>query len=222
MNTQARILNRVSNALIRNNGADYAQLASLRQTIPGWSNELHQIFFKAVLADESVKSVLVCGVYHGLDLAIMRGLLDAHWPGRDVRLVGVDLFSAESCADWPPEKRHLTWEDAFNCPPPSIEAARRNCPKAEIIACSSVAYLGQCAGNFDFIYLDTSHDETTVAAEIGNSVKLHIDGQTTPRILAGDDYCGPAEWGVDRAVNALLPQHAVLFDRIWVNATTKP
>jgi hypothetical protein len=70
------------------------------------------------------------------------------------------------------------------------------------------------AGCFDFIYLDTSHDEGTVTEEIAAAKLVAMPDA----ILAGDDYTGPGNFkcGVELAVNALLPNHNVLFNRTWI------
>lgn len=210
---------------------DWASLASLdiprertifdqhRRRIPGWTEYTQFLFFAAVLAElfREVRTprILICGVYHGLDLALIANI--ALRLGRAIDLHGVDLFSAEPCADWPPGKRGMTWEQAFGCPPPSIEAARRNCPSALISQHSAETFidchLGVADRAFDFIYLDTSHDEKTVRGEI-----IAAKRRTYGAILAGDDYTGPDSFnnGVESAVNALLPDHNVLFNRTWI------
>lgn len=211
MNTQARIINRITHNIIRPMPEIQAFL-DMQKRIPGWSTWVTQLFFRSVLAEESVRRVLVCGVYHGLDLALIQHLADTYHPERNIELTGVDIFSAEPCKDWPPDKLDMTWEQAFDCPPPSLKAAQENAPKARIHKTDSTAYLMGHAKEFDFIFLDTSHDEQTVRQEVRAAMR------NESCILAGDDYYGPANWGVDKAVGKLLPSHAVVFDRIWIYA----
>jgi hypothetical protein len=216
MNPTAHIVNDVTAGNLER--ADIETFQGLRRTIPGWSTWNHISFFKAALTrlfsdSKAVPSVLVGGVYHGMDLAIIAFLAQRYWPGQAYRLVGCDLFSAEPCADWPEDKRGMTWERAFGCPPPSMEAAARNCPKAELVKADSVAYMADHGAEFDLIYLDTSHDEQTVRSELTSVLINPAKGL----LLAGDDYSGDGgfQGGVARAVDAMLPDHTVLFNRIW-------
>jgi hypothetical protein len=181
--------------------------------IPGWSLPCHASFFSAVC--EALRpsfTALICGVYHGLDLALLR------WAARDTRtlveITGVDLFSDSPCADWTPEQvARGSWQGNGFGPPPSIEAARLNAPEAEIIRSHSVEYMKTCGRSFDFIYLDTSHDYTTVRDEIAAARNI----LTERAILAGDDYMQPCVgWGVDRAVCESLPHHVGIASRIWL------
>lgn len=214
MTPAARIINDMF--LERLTPEDEAAFSYLRRTIPGWSTPLHALFFKCVLKElfrtNSDPALYVCGVYHGLDLAIISDLARRHHAGREYWLSGVDLFSAEPCDDWPADKRGMTWEEAFNCPPPSMEAAKKNAPGAEIIKGRSTHHLPDLSIAADFIYLDTSHDEKTVTDE------LAAIGETAA-ILSGDDYTGPEgsfECGVKTALDKLLPRHNAVANRIWI------
>lgn len=190
-----------------------AEAAGLVCRIPGWSNVIHFQFFRSLFLSMERPRILVCGVYHGLDLALIE--LAANSTGRPFgRLVGVDLFSSEPCADWPAEKRGMTWKQAFGCEPPSESAARANAPSAEIVRSNSVEYLKKHAGEFDAIFLDTSHDYETVRAEISACLRRYAR-----IVLCGDDYSGgPADcdWGVAKAVEEMAPHHFALFNRIWL------
>ena len=215
----ARIINQTTCGNLT--AADFAAYAELRLRIKGWPSLQHMAFFKAVLAElfstEAVPSLLVCGVYHGMDLAMIEGLAERHRPPRPMQLVGVDLFSSAPCADWPEEKRGMTWEQAFGCPPPSLEIAQRNVKRAQLVPVSSVDYLARHSHEFDFIYLDTSHDEATVRSEL---TPILCNARAPGLIIAGDDYSeqgGGFTSGVQRAVEGLLPEHNVLFDRIWIS-----
>jgi hypothetical protein len=135
MKPVARIINRVSMENEHESLIEWGRIHSIIQRIPGWTKPEQALFFLAVLEElfrsERTPRMLICGVYHGLDLALIADVAAAYF-GRSVELHGVDLFSAEPCADWPEEKRGMTWEQAFQCPPPSLDAARANCPGAQI------------------------------------------------------------------------------------------
>lgn len=181
--------------------------------IPGWSRPAHALFFSAVC--ESLRPsfrALVCGVYHGLDLALI--LVTAKRAGVSVELTGVDLFSDQPCADWDEDQRARgTWEANGFGPPPSIESARLNAPTARLVKANSIEFMQSSPQLFDFIYLDTSHDYETVAREIPAAKRILAPGG----VLAGDDYYNPGSgWGVDRAVCELCPHHVALWNRIWL------
>jgi hypothetical protein len=218
MNTPARIINAATMGVTPE---DIVAANELGTRIPGWSNLHHVAFFKAALRElfgtYKAPSILVCGVYHGLDLAIIADLAARYHSGRQFRLVGVDLFSSQPCADWPQEKRGMTWEQAFGCAPPNMIAAATNCPRAEIRQCDSVTYLANNGHDFDFIYLDTSHDEQTVRRELTSALINPRDYS----LIAGDDYGGEGgfEGGVQRAVDSMLPNHLAVFNRIWISQT---
>jgi len=215
MKTIQSIIHRTTLACVSREGTRLPDAEKLISRIPGWSYELHYLFFRSLLLSLNRPRILVCGVYHGLDLALIE--LAANATGRPIaRIVGVDLFSSEPCADWPEEKRGMTWREAFNCEPPSETAARANAPTAEIVRSNSVDYLRQHASEFDVIFLDTSHDYETVRNEIG---ACSGRDDLAPFILCGDDYSGgPADcdWGVASAVEEMAPDHFALFNRIWL------
>lgn len=212
----ARIINRITTRTPADNERAVAVFNATRTTIPGWSLPLHYAFFEAV-AQEMPKefSALICGVYHGLDLALLTKA--AGVAGRNLTLTGVDLFSDQPCADWTPEqKARLTWEGNGFGPPPNREAAQRNAPKAGLVQDSASRYLASAATHsFDFVYLDTSHDLQTVGAEIDAARRTIKPGG----IMAGDDYSHNEEagYGVQRAVCAALPYHAAVFSRVWLS-----
>jgi hypothetical protein len=210
-------------------GASDIYLAA-RSRIPGWTDYQTFAFFRAVLDElfrdpDAIPRILIAGVYHGLDLALIDGLAARYHPNRSYLLTGVDLFSSAPCADWPEEVRHLSWEEAFHCAPPSIEAARHNSPRSEIVQGDAAELLATSRRRsgvlwhdtpFHFVYLDTSHDEKSVRAEIAATVTTHMPGT----VLAGDDYTGPGSFicGVAKAVDYMLPNHHVLFNRTWLTA----
>ncbi len=191
---------------------DVERLRELKEGVPGWSELAHFIFFRELLRAKPNASVLVCGVYNGLDLRYMAGI--AQDLGHTVRLVGVDLFENAETADWPDEDKGkgLTWEQSsFHAPGPSLENSRKNCPSAELHKGDAVAFMRNCQEKFDIIYLDDSHDYLTVSAEIPAALSILKPGG----LIAGDDYV----WRnneVKQAVCELLPHHAVMFQRIWL------
>jgi hypothetical protein len=217
MTPAARIINDMF--LERLTPEDEAAFSYLRRTIPGWSTPLHALFFKCVLKElfsrHENPALCICGVYHGLDLAIISDLAARYHVGRAYYLGGVDLFSSEPCDDWPAEKRGMTWEDAFGCAPPSMESAKKNAPGAEIIKARSTDYLAGSFFEAEFIYLDTSHDEKTVTDELAAIGEV----DATHTILAGDDYTGPEgsfECGVKTALDKILPHHNAIANRLWI------
>lgn len=184
-----------------------------RESIPGWSLPAHAVFFSAVA--EAMKPnfrALVCGVYHGLDLALLQ------WAAKDARkeveITGVDLFSDQPCADWDEGQRARgTWEANGFGPPPSMEAAQKNATGANLVRANSIEFMESSQQVFDFIYIDTSHDYETVRREIIAAKRILAPGG----VLAGDDYSAPGSgWGVDRACCEVIPHHVALWNRIWL------
>ena len=190
---------------------DIDRLRELKEGVPGWSELAHYITFRELLKAKPNARILVCGVYHGLDLRYLAGI--AEDLGQKPTLVGVDLFSDGPCADWPVEKRGLPWMEAVGCPAPDMEAAKRNCPSAQIYKSDSVEFMQGSPFLFDVIVLDASHDEASVRAEIVAAQRILAHGG----ILLGDDYVWGMGDGVKKAVEALLPHHIVLFNRIWLS-----
>ena len=210
----ARIVNTISCRTDADNRRSFSVFHGLRGRIPGWSQLLHLAFFECVARElPAGASALVCGVYHGLDLACLSYASELH--GRNLAIYGVDLFDAGPCADWTPEQREKgSWQANGFGSPPDIEIAAANAPRAVVIRSDSVSFMETTEAKYDFIYLDTSHDEATVAREIEAARRVLAPGG----ILAGDDYCEAGSgWGVDAAVAAALPNHLVLCNRIWLS-----
>ena len=214
----AKRLARIINAITSRTDADFVRSAeaysSRAARIAGWSQLFHLAFFEAVAGElPAGGAALVCGVYHGLDLSLLSYASDLH--RRELAIYGVDLFDAGPCEDWTPEQRARgTWEANGFGRPPDLEVAAANAPRAIVIRSDSVAYLETTDARFDFIYLDTSHDEATVTREIAAARRVLVPGG----ILAGDDYWQPgAGWGVDAAVGAALPDHLIICNRIWIS-----
>lgn len=195
-----------------------ARAKKMRETLPGWANGANLGFFEEMIDELPCgASVLVCGVYHGMDLKMMADRAN-FWKKR-VNLYGVDLFANQPYPDWNEDQKKAgsTWEKALGFPPPSIEAARENCPQARFIVSRSSHYMQLTPRKFDVIYLDTAHDYENVKEEIKASKNcLKPDG-----LLSGDDYKATMQnYGVDRAVIELCPEHQVLFDRVWISRPT--
>lgn len=190
---------------------DVDRCRALKEGVPGWSELAHFLFFRELLRAKPNASILMVGVYHGLDLRYLEGL--ATDLGQTIKLTGVDLFSTDSPADWPEDKKGMTWEEGAGCPPPDMEAAKRNAPTATIIKGDSTTFMYLTKDIFDVIYLDGAHDYDSVDREIMFAKNILRPGG----LLAGDDYhWGVPTGGVDKAVQGHFPTHAVFFNRLWV------
>jgi hypothetical protein len=195
---------------------DGRRMEQIRQAVPGYSEKAHYAFFKQLLSCAPINRLLILGVYMGRDIAyildIARGL------GRAVHVVGVDKFSDDCCEDWPQDRRPLNWQQAGFGTPPSFDAAKANL--ARLGFADSVTlhkerdeiFLASCAERFDAIYIDTSHDYTTVARQIRQTVGL----LTEDGLLCGDDYSDHGTWGVKRAVTEFIPGHLIFANWIWI------
>jgi hypothetical protein len=193
---------------------DAEALKAITARIPGWSGPTHYLFFKSLLAAHpQLKRLLMLGVYHGRDIAFILDILARYHPGREVEIVGVDKFNAEPCEDWPWDKRGMTWGQAFQCPPPDIEAAIRNTKSrcVALIKAHDADFLASSQFAFDAAYLDTAHDEPTVLRQLRQIARV----MTPDGILCGDDYSDAGTWGVKRAVSHALSSHEVFGGWIW-------
>lgn len=192
--------------------------------IRGWSLVHHYWFFKSWMdAFPEAKSILIVGVYLGRDISFM---LDAAG-SRPLEVTGVDKFNAEPCDDWPKEKLHMTWEEAFNCPPPDIEKARANMSeykranhKVTLVKADDKDWLekagrtvlGEPVKQFDLIFLDASHEYASIARQI-KAVRPLCHANT---IVSGDDYSNVQPgWGVTEAVTEAFKFHHHINYRIW-------
>lgn len=191
-----------------------AKADAINQRIRGWSNVNHYLFFKSWMdAFPEAKSVLIVGVYLGRDISYM---LDAAGE-RPLSVTGIDKFNAEPCDDWPEEKRGMTWEEAFNCPPPDQQKAYENINAAKhhkvtLIKADDKDWLEAASGAYDLIFLDASHEYASVSRQIRAVHKLCHPFT----IVSGDDYSqAQAGWGVDTAVKAAFKSHHHIDYRIW-------
>ncbi len=210
------------------------RIGPINERIRGWSNVNHYLFFKSFIdAFPEAKSILIVGVYLGRDIAYM---LDAAGE-RPLNITGVDKFNAEPCDDWPQEKRGMTWEEAFNCPPPDIEAAAKNIGlesgsigistdplgfyevngrkgnhSIRLIKADDKDWLESATGVWDLHFWDASHDGPTVQRQLRGGHKL-CHPHT---IISGDDYQNVQPgWGVTEAVTQAFKSHFHLDYRIW-------
>jgi len=216
MNLQRLITNRVTTTNFDERLEEkYKDFEKLSGSIAGWSTFCHYVFFDAMMATCDNARILVCGVYHGMDLAMIAGAAKRY--KRRYSLTGIDLFGNTELADWPPNWKGKKWEEVQTNPVPSLTTAAHNCPEAVILKGNSIDFLKESASEFDVVYLDTAHDYGTVSSEI----KAVLAASPKPILLAGDDYFTIPEWdwGVDRAVQEFLPNHTLLFDRIWIANT---
>lgn len=187
----------------------------LRKVVQGWTSASNYGLFQSVLeALPSGSNVLVCGVYHGADLRLMIDIADRL--GKHFEFHGVDIFSDKVNDDWTDEQlaKGETWEDALGLPAPSMKNALLNCASASIFRADSVKFMQGCnVIKFDWIYLDTAHNYEHVADEIrAAKVCVKPDG-----LLSGDDFTPgwQTKWGVDKAVQELLPEYTVIGGRVW-------
>lgn len=189
-------------------------VAPIQGRVPGWSGVFHYLFFKALLDTRpELKTILILGVYMGRDISFMCDAAKT----RPLQIVGVDKFSDTPCADWPEDKRSLSWKQAGFGEAPNAEKAYLNInPAAQhsvrLIEADDVLWLQTIEGKFDFIFLDTAHDAQTVIRQINHAKKLCHENT----IIAGDDYENLLPtWGVKDAVKEAFLTHQVLADTIW-------
>lgn len=193
--------------------SDFERVRALKEGVLGWSKLPHFIVFRELMRAKPNADILVCGVYHGLDLRYMQGIADDL--GQTVRLTGVDRFEDSECDDWPEDKKGkgFGWQVAAGCPPPDMDSARRNAPTANLVKDDSLHFLRETEQQFDIVWLDSAHNYEQVVREIQAGLRVLKPGG----LLGGDDYVwGVETGGVDRAVQAMLPQHTVWFKTLWV------
>lgn len=215
---------------------DAAALDVIQKAIPGWSNRIHQGFFKMLLAEPSVHDILMLGVYHGRDIAIILDLARRYRPDRKLTVWGVDKFSDTPCADWPKERTGLSWRAAgFGEPPadgqeiadklkvmfpPANREIRFTINRADDAEFIAHRGNGDFPPHFDAAYLDTAHDYHTVKRQCLTVPKICRPGA----IICGDDYSDGGEhgtWGVVKAVTEVFPDHKLFGHWIWVAEPTK-
>jgi len=183
----------------------------------GWSGDRHWAWQRTLFTQVPyLRRVCMLGVYDGRDTAYAAALLAALRKD-GFSIAGVDLFSDAPCADWPEEKRGLSWEEAGFGPAPVLEHVAGNLRALgldEYVTLhrqDAVAFLTETGAEFDLIYIDTSHDYKSTRDTIQAALpRLHDQG-----ILAGDDFSNQATWGVKQAVEEACPTVRVFADWIW-------
>jgi hypothetical protein len=199
---------------------DAARIAAINCAIPGWSDNKQYAFFKWVLAEKpDAVDFLILGVYHGRDIAYLLDVAARYHPSREIRVVGVDKFNAEPCADWPEEKMTLSWERAGFGFPPSLDRASENLArysaaartKTILIKREDHAFLAETKMLFDVVYVDTSHDYKSVKRVMG--LLPNVCREET--LIAGDDFTDENNWGVKSAVGDSFASHGVFANWIW-------
>lgn len=212
------------------NHEDAVALQRIQEIIPGYSGFVHQGFFKMLLAQPNVNNLLILGVYHARDIAIILDLARRWRRERPLFVWGVDKFTDTACADWPEDKKSMTWGEAgFGSPPSTVLGVKQNIYRAvgplpgwmdyNIVQADDAEFLEMHAEKplkFDVVYLDTSHDEQTVKRQLAQVPKvLHPGG-----IICGDDYSDDSNaggnWGVKKAVTEIHPKHTVFGNWIWM------
>jgi SAM-dependent methyltransferase len=197
---------------------DMERLAEICRLVPGYSDARHYLFFKRLFASTTVANILMLGVYFGRDIVLM--LEAARRAGRKLRIMGVDKFSDDACADWPASLRGRGWEEAGFGRAPSLEEAAaciepyQGGAEVTLVREPDERFLNSCTETFDLIYLDTAHDHATVQRQLRQAVRLLAAGG----LLAGDDYSDQGTWGVRRALGEAAPGHAVFAEWLWFAA----
>ena len=193
---------------------DDKAIAAICARVPGWSDARQYGFFKQTLAARpEISDTLVLGVYHGRDICFMIDILRRYHAGRYMRIVGVDKFSNERCADWPGWAG--SWEQVTHgMPAPDMDAATRNIAsvQCELVKMDDVTFIDQCADQFDFVYVDTSHDYQSVKNVLSHLKPVCREGAT----IAGDDFSSANGWGVPQAVNETFSHFTLYAGWIWV------
>lgn len=193
-------------------------LKLINSTCIGYSGNSHWQFFRNFLKTQpSVRKICVLGVYYGRDIAYINHFLKQL--GREnYSIIGIDKFENNYCEDWPVNLRGLTWEEAGFGLPPSLAAAENNLitlglsDNVFLYSEKDDEFLKNSEENFDFIYIDTSHDYETVKKLISLAAKK----VTNDGFLGGDDFSDQGTWGVKRAVKESFSQIQVFDKWIWL------
>lgn len=199
---------------------DAASVHAICQRIPGYSLGAHYGFFKwSITAHPDLRDILILGVYHGRDIAFMLDIIARYCPDRAITITGVDKFSDTPCADWPADRRALSWQDAGFGAPPTRAAAIANlrlcAPSAasvDLIECPHEEYVSGASHVFDLIYQDGSHDYPSVSAQHRAIPRLCRSPST---LVCGDDYSDDGTWGVKRAVTESFKESLLFENWIW-------
>ena len=72
-------------------------------------------------------------------------------------------------------------------------------------------FLDQDDQQYDFIYIDTSHDYETVQRQLRQVRRLSHEHT----IISGDDYSDSGTWGVKKAVIECTQEHGLFLNWVW-------
>lgn len=203
---------------------DLERVEQICAKIKGYSGPHHYGFFKGVFSQFThIKNILIVGVYQGRDMAFMMDMMKVYHPEKRFHITGVDKFSDDACDDWPKEKRGMTWGKAGFGEAPTFEKAMANLHNYEtpfkLYKCDDKQFFEGCHLKFDFIYLDSSHDEKTLLRQARQCARLCSGSET---VIAGDDYSDVSNvsggtWGVKEAVTKAFTHHELFASWIWIS-----
>jgi hypothetical protein len=183
----------------------------------GWSYIPQWKLFKTILSNYRINTICVVGAYYGRDIGYLASI--AHQIGMsDYHITGIDKFEDKYCEDWPEELRKKSWKTAGFGVAPQLEATSANMKKLGIskhvtlVKSDDKGFLSSTQKQFDFIYIDTSHDYKSVKKLIDLGVKKCKPGG----VIGGDDYATHfSTWGVNKAVAESFKEFEVVDGRVW-------
>ena len=210
--------------LLKDEFNDYLEIMA---TVPGYSDLRHYDFFSKLL-ERPVHSLLMLGVYHGRDICFLMNILKHRQPEREFFITGVDKFTNSPCDDWTPEERTRSWQLNGFGPPPTLEKCIANLKRYNNLNVTldlhqnfDIAWFNEqmhklsngdsSFRNYDVIYLDAAHDETSVVSQLIHC-RPHCHEFT---ILCGDDYDKDRGWGVIDAVDKSFSKREIFHGSIW-------
>lgn len=186
----------------------------INQTIPGRADTINFVAYRELICKSDIRKVLVIGTYMGRDIAYLMAL--AKHANVQIELVGMDRFTDEPCADWPEEKKTLSWEMAGYGPSPDINETMRYLndygvtANIRLIKGRDEEYLVSCSEDFDLIVLDTALDYNTIKRQIACSKKL-----LRPQgYLVGSGYLGVN--GVRAALSESFKSYWLVENDVWL------
>lgn len=196
---------------------DRAAALAIINRVPGYSGGIQYYFFKTLLLTREFDSMLMLGVYHGLDICFILDILARYHPGRVMHIVGVDKFTDTPCADWPDAVKGKSWKEAGFGQPPSLEGAKKNISAyvgaalVDIVQADDAEFMATTEQRYGCCYYDTSHDAPTLLRQLGQAKRI-AEGDA---ILCGDDWSDQGTWGVQKAVKEAFTSYGVFADYVW-------
>lgn len=196
---------------------DYFQKGrEINKVCRGWSNVTQWKMFKIILSEYHIRNICVAGIYQGQDIGYIAAI--AQELGiQNYHITGIDKFEDSYCADWPQEIRGKSWESAGFGKAPQLEAAISNIKKLRIhkhvtlVKSDDGRFFRNTREQFDFIYIDTSHDYKSVR----NLIRLGIKKCKPGGVIGGDDYAHKSMWGVIEAVNESFRKFKLVNNYVW-------